>query len=194
MSPSLLKDELWGAGKRLRGVTVLELMVTLTVIILLAGLALPPFSSLLVRQELVAETNTLRGALSSVRQKAISVGHPVSICAGDPEGGCTGLWSLGEWVVFLDPDHDGDWEATDSVIYHGQVPDSVSVTANGPLRSALVYMAAGHSEWVSGGFGAGRLRVCVDDNIEPNARELVVSASGRVRLESRDFDGSCPAL
>lgn len=183
-----------GAAVGQRGFTIMELMVAVTVSVVLVAITVPAFSALSARNDLTVATNSLRGALLAARQAAVTRGRPISLCAGSPAVGCTGDWSAGRWLVFHDADHGGDLDADEAVLRDGRVPSGARVDGNGPLDAALVYVPMGHAEWASGGFGAGRLRICVAHDLTPNARELVISASGRVRLESRDFGGSCPAL
>jgi type IV fimbrial biogenesis protein FimT len=171
-------------------------MVALSVAAVLLAVAVPAFSALMAQNRLAVTTNAARGALMAARQSAVMSGRPVSLCAGDPSSGCSGDWSAGQWLVFRDADHSGDLDAGESVIRHGRLPagNDVHLSGNGPLRTALVYMPAGHAERVSGAFGAGRLRICLARDLAPNARELVISASGRVRLQRVDLAGSCPPL
>ncbi|WP_322521582.1 GspH/FimT family pseudopilin [Guyparkeria halophila] len=179
------------------GFSLIELMIAVALTAILLSIAIPAFSSMMAQNQLAAATNAARGALMAARQSAVTKGRPVSLCAGTPDSGCSGDWSAGEWVVFDDADHSGDIDADERVVRHGRVPalgDTVRLDANGPLRTALVYVPMGHAERVSGAFGAGRLRVCAATDLAPNARELVISASGRVRLQSVDFDGACPEL
>lgn len=179
------------------GFSLIELMVTISVAAVLMAIAIPAFSSMMAQNQLATATNAARGALMSARQSAVMQGRPVSLCAGTPTEGCSGDWSAGEWLVFRDADHSGDLDDGERVVRHGRVPaagDAVSLDGNGPFRTAVVYVPMGHAERVSGAFGAGRLRVCVAADLSPNARELVMSASGRVRLQAVDFDGACPSL
>lgn len=180
-----------------RGFSLIELIVGVAVMAALLSIAIPAFSSMITQNQLATATNAARGALMAARQSAVTKGRPVSLCAGTPGAGCTGDWSVGHWMVFEDADHSGDIEADERILRHGRVPalsDTVRLDANGPLRTALVYVPMGHAERVSGAFGAGRLRVCAEADLAPNARELVISASGRVRLQSVDLDGACPGL
>ena len=186
-----------GVGGRSPGFSLIELMVTVAVVGILFTAVVPAFSNLMSRNELAVATNAARGALMVAREASVMRGHPVSLCSGEPASGCNGDWSRGQWIVFRDSNHSGDLDSGETVLQHGRVPGagrSVSVSGNGPLRSALVYMPLGHAERISGAFGAGRLRVCVKRGIVPNTRELVVSASGRVRMQRIDFSGACPSL
>lgn len=186
-----------GVRSQSAGFSLVELMVTMAVATILLATAVPAFSNLMAQNELAAASNAARGALMVARETAVMRGRPVSLCAGEPVSGCNGNWSGGQWLVFLDANHSGNLDTSETVLHHGRVPgvgQAVSIDGNGPLRSALVYMPLGHAERVSGAFGAGRLRLCVEQNITPNARELVVSASGRVRMQRVDFGGTCPPL
>lgn len=182
---------------RSTGFSLIELMATLAIVTILLATAIPSFSNMLARNELAVATNAARGALMVAREASVMRGQPVSLCAGAPATGCSGDWSSGQWIVFRDANHSGDIDNGESVLQHGRVPGAgrnVSMSGNGPLRSALVYTPLGHAERISGAFGAGRLRVCVARNIAPNARELVISISGRVRMQRVDFAGACPPL
>lgn len=186
-----------GACSRSAGFSLIELMVTMAVAVILLATAVPTFSNLMAQNQLAVASNAARGALMVARETAVMRGRPVSLCAGEPANGCSGDWSAGQWLVFRDANHNGKLDASETILQHGRVPgadQSVSIGGNGPLRSALVYMPLGHAEQISGAFGAGRLRLCVAQAISPNARELVISASGRVRMQRVDFGGTCPPL
>src|SRR5690554_834156 len=182
---------------RLSGLSLIELLVTIAVAALLFAIAVPGLTNMMTRNELAVASNAAHGALMVARESAVMRGQPVSLCAGSPDRGCTGDWAGGQGIVFRDANHSGDRDSAETVLHHGRVPGAgqrVSVDGNGPLRSALVYMPLGHAERPSGAFGAGRLRLCVEGDVSPNARELIVSASGRVRAQRVDFGGVCPPL
>jgi len=180
---------------QLDGFTIIELMATLTVAIVLAGIAIPAFSHLMARNRLAATSNALRGAFAAARQVAIDKNKPVTLCAGDKTAGCSGDWSAGEWIVFRDHDHNARIDGPDRIVRSGAAPGAaqVVIAGNGPMHKAVVYMPDGRAQRVSGAFAAGTLRVCVDGGIAPNSVDLVLSSTGRVRARKRDLSGQCPA-
>lgn len=177
------------------GFTVLDLMITLTVLLVLAGIAIPAFSHLMARNRLAATSNALRGAFAAARQVAINDNKPASLCAGNVADGCTGDWSDGGWMVFRDQNHDAKLDGQDRVIRSGVAPvaHDVVIAGNGPMKKAVVYMPDGRAQRVSGAFAAGTLRVCVESRIDPNTVDLVLSSTGRLRMQQRDLAGQCPA-
>jgi len=183
--------------KGFHGFSLIEVVITLVLTALLLSQAVPAFSAFMARNRLAAATNDVRGCLSFARQSAVTQGEPVAVCPGDSSAGCLSDWSIGKWLVFADSDHDGRLDGGESLLREGRVPGmvaGVSVSGNGPFRQAVVFVPQGHAERVSGAFASGRLRVCVQGGSGPNARELILSASGRVRLRSVDLDGACPPL
>ncbi|MFC2993946.1 Tfp pilus assembly protein FimT/FimU [Acinetobacter sichuanensis] len=54
----------------MRGFTLIELMVTISVIAIIAMMAIPPFKNMLTQQDLKKNTNELIGVLNQARAKA----------------------------------------------------------------------------------------------------------------------------
>src|SRR3546814_15686293 len=86
---------------------------------------------------------------------------------------------------------DGEIDADDELKLFERFSAStvIDVSGNGPFRKWIVYMPSGMARWPSGAFAAGRLRVCTEDVLTPNATDLVLIGSGRVVTEKHDFDG-----
>ena len=102
--------------------------------------------------------------------------------------------TAGTWLQFVDRDHDGRLDTGEPVLQSGAVADArhIAILGNRPMRQPIVFMPQGQAEQASGAFAAGTLRICVRDAIQPNAVDLILSRSGRVRAESRDLSGDCP--
>ena len=177
------------------GWTLIELLFTLLVAGILLIEAIPAFGRFAEQNRLVVDTNRLVSALDAARLAAISKDKPIAFCASDAQAQCSDDWSTDRWAVFVDTDHDGQRENDERLLSTGRVQGAdagLSVAGNGPFRKAVLFMPTGVAERKSGAFAAGRLRVCADDTISPNATDIVLSATGRLRLEHHDFDGDCP--
>ncbi|CEG58505.1 GspH/FimT family pseudopilin [Legionella fallonii] len=86
------------------GFTLIELMVTLSVLCLLLVLAIPSFKSMMLNNRLIANTDSLVNALSYARSTALYQEISVVVC---PLGSlnstsCGGSWSSG-WIVITQP-------------------------------------------------------------------------------------------
>jgi len=87
-------------GKDL-GFTLVELMVTLTVLGILLSLAAPSFTALVANNRIATETNELIGALNLARAEAIRRAQPVTVRSSNSNDYAKG------WSVFPDADADG---------------------------------------------------------------------------------------
>lgn len=166
------------------------------IVVVLASVAVPAFSDFVQRRALASASLDVHAALRPARGTAVTMNVPIVFCAGSPSSGCSGDWSAGRWMIFRDEDRDGDVANEADVLRSGRLrlhPDLV-VSANGPLASKTVFLPQGHSEHVSGAFGAGRVRLCLRDRHDENAIDIVLSAAGRARSEGLSVAPDCPAL
>jgi type IV fimbrial biogenesis protein FimT len=176
------------------GFTAIELMVTLTISLVLIGIAIPSFMRITAQNKLATSANHFNHAMTFARQAAISMNTPVTLCAGDTTGcfaASSWNWAKG-WLAFIDRDHDGALDAGERILQTGTpFGADIFIAGNTPLKKPVVFMPLGQAERVSGAFAGGRLRVCVPAPIENNARDLVLSITGRVRVERVDLQGDC---
>lgn len=177
------------------GFTLVELTAALAVAATLLAVGLPAFRQMLASNRLATTGNALVGAFHLARQTAVMRNRPVTLCPGDAASGCRSDWSGGRWMQFVDVDHDGVLDAGETVLHAGAAAESrqIDILCNRPMRRPVVFMPQGHAEQASGAFAAGTLRVCTRGNVHPNAIDLILAKSGRVRAESRDFSGDCPS-
>lgn len=177
------------------GFTVIELMVALTVAVILMGNAISVFSRMSAQNHLATTANDFVSAFASARQAAIQLSKPVTVCAGDSSG-CfsTVEWARG-WVMFVDDDRDGALDANERVLYTGNARrKDVHVGGNHPMQKSVIFTPQGFAVQPGGAFSAGTLRVCVTAPIDNNARNLLLSKGGRLRVDRADYAGACPAL
>ncbi len=104
------------APQRAAGFTLIELMVTLSVLAVLLAAGIPSFTGLLRQWRLEAAVNTLSGDLRLARSNATRTSRHVVVCAQDG-GQCSGeeTWTQG-WLVFIDADSDDALGNGDTVI------------------------------------------------------------------------------
>src|SRR5690606_33253855 len=86
---------------RQRGVTLLELLVTLLMFGVVAGLALPNMRNFMQSNQVTSQANTFVGALNLARGEAITRGVNVTVCASSDQATCGSDWADG-WIVVLD--------------------------------------------------------------------------------------------
>ncbi|PLC03990.1 prepilin-type cleavage/methylation domain-containing protein [Variovorax sp. RO1] len=110
--PARLRDQ--------RGLTAIELMVTLAILAILLGIAAPSMTRFIVQWRLSNTVNALTGSLRTARTEAIARARPVVVCqlrAGTTIGCETGTgardFAVG-WIVFANNDRDADFAYSES--------------------------------------------------------------------------------
>jgi type IV fimbrial biogenesis protein FimT len=94
------------SAKNSAGFTLLELMITITVLGILLGIGVPAFQDTIRNNRTAAQANELITAIATARSEASRRGMPVSLCAANADqsacaGANTDSWANG-WVVFTD--------------------------------------------------------------------------------------------
>ncbi len=169
------------------GVTLLELLITLSVAVILVTLAVPAYQGVMAKNRVANLTNQLSAALGLARSEAIKRGKQVAVCKSDDvateDPSCSNdpavSWREG-WLVFVDDDNDETLDAGEVLLNVGQPPaTNATIDGNGTFDNALSYSAAG---WIN---RAGSFTLC----IPPRQSTLDVNATGRVQV---DGEQRCP--
>ncbi len=122
-----------GTASRERGLTLIELIVTVIVIGILAGIGFPAFQEFSQSATARRGVDDLATGFMSARTLAVTNGVAIKICAVTG-GACSGSasdWSSA-WAVF--EDCDGDDVIDDDASSVACTPANSNVTANGPER------------------------------------------------------------
>jgi type IV fimbrial biogenesis protein FimT len=184
-----------------RGVTLIELMVTITVLIVLLSIAIPSFQTAIASSSLTSATNDLVASIAQTRSTASRVGGRVTMCKSANSTQCTtsGDWEQG-WIIFTDPSHTG---TTANVDTGDTITYSYPATSNGiVIRGAsgfdqyISYGADGQGKTNTGATLSGKIRVCstspaIEDS--KRARDLVMNFAGRVVITKPVVSSTCPA-
>lgn len=175
------------AVRQLHGFTLIELMITLAIAAILAGLAAPSFADLIKNNRMTTQYNELLGSLSIARSEAIKRALTVTVCHSNDLStpACTGEWQEG-WLVFVDNNGDGVFDTgVDEVIrVH-------SVLSGGNTLNFARDRISYQSDALATGF-TGTFTLC-DDRGDSSSKGLVVSNTGRVRqATASDALASCP--
>lgn len=116
-----------------RGFTLYELMLTLLLVVLLTGIAIPSFSAGIARQQQRVEIDALFHAIHLARKESITRRKVVSLCASDDGSTCAASrdWS-GGWLMFENRDRDSPprIDAGEPILKRHQVSDNIKISAN----------------------------------------------------------------
>jgi len=83
-----------------RGFTLVELMITITILAILLAVAVPSFNSTIRQNQIISESNNLLSSIMYARSEASKRGSNVSICSSSNGSSCANStdWSTG-WII-----------------------------------------------------------------------------------------------
>lgn len=117
VKPTIRKNMPLVGTRRICGVTLIELIVTLTIAVILLTVAVPSLTSFLNSNRLVTANNDLMADLALARVEAIKQAGQVAVCTSGGGSTCApaSAWESG-WIVFADVDMSDTWTASDVLL------------------------------------------------------------------------------
>ncbi|SFN45040.1 GspH/FimT family pseudopilin [Marinobacter pelagius] len=176
------------------GFTLLELLITITILGIIATYAIPSFREMVLNNRLTAQTNEVTSLVSYARSEASKLREGVvTICSSTDSTSCSGnaAWETG-LIVFRDDDMNAAFGGTDQLL-----------KVSGPLAGGntlrirdMTSDGGGYVQFNSRGFPrasatdevAGTFIIC-DDRGAAEARAVSINVSGQTHL-ARDTDAN----
>lgn len=161
-----------------RGLSLIELMVTMTVILILALAGGPPMADLLRNNRLTAQSNALNAALTRARGEAVARRGWVTLCSSTDAANCRttsqGQWESG-WIVFADTNGNGARVTAELLLAaQGVLPTGMTLRTTGFANAGFVrFEARGQPD------SAGTFILC-DARGAIRARTVALNAVGKV--------------
>lgn len=190
-----------------RGFTLVELMITLVIMAILLGIAVPSFESAIATNRVATATNDLLSSLAHARSEAIRRGQRVTVCTSADGLTCAaaGGWNQG-WISFLDTENRVGAtavvdNANETLLSTGNpLPAGIVIQGDANLVQYVSYSADGLSRsmaMANAPIRAGTIRVCSTSTAlgdDRRARDLVINNSGRVASQAiLGVNNACPA-
>jgi type IV fimbrial biogenesis protein FimT len=170
--------------RRSVGITLIELLVTITIAAILGSLAVPSFTTFIQDARRTNAVNGFFHAIFLARSESIKRGTVVSICKSADGSTCaprTSAWTSG-WIVFVNNDRDDPPQREPDepilAVYQDAWPDG-SITSNRVAYSFRPYTQAVVN---------GTIVFC-DSRGSEYARAIIISHVGRPRIAKRDASG-----
>ncbi len=172
--------------EKLRGFTLVELMIVLVIAAILGAMAMPSMRDFVRDNRLATETNTMITALALARSEATKRRRRVAVCSStNPAAttpacnGSAGNWD-GGWLVFEDSNANSSYSSANDVLLRRQAGPGgeVTVRSNNAASTLILYQPNGT---LLGGTSPA-FSIC-DSRGAGDGRKITVTAVGRSSLE-----------
>jgi type IV fimbrial biogenesis protein FimT len=173
--------------RRNAGFTLIEAMVSVSVIAILAGIALPSLGAFVERQRTSAAITSLTTHMALARIAAISRNRRAVLCPSVDGSHCeSGTdWSRG-WMLFLDDDGNRKPDANDEVLRVDLEPTSRRLrVASSTGRQQLRYLPDGRS-------AGANLTISICNSQQQLLGQVIVNNMGRPRSQMPRVPTPCP--
>jgi len=166
--------------KKAYGYTLIELLITLSIMSILISFALPGFASMLRAVQGDTVMNSVANAYQLARSTAITERKPVVLCAKADARTCGADWTRGA-LVFVDPNNnriqdDGERAMADIA----PPPTGSHLSMKAALgKQYLRFMDNGMLENT-----AGSMLYCPPNGTARDARNIIFTRNGRLRFGS----------
>lgn len=173
----------WPARRRLprsRGFSLIELMVTVAVLAILAGIGIPAFQTMILNNRMTSQSNAFLAALQLARAEAVKRGLRVSVCKSANGTACTtaGGWQQG-WIVFVDGGTAGSVDGGDVVLQVFQaLGGNSTLTGAANVANAVTFLSTGFTT-LAASPTATTITLCPPSPAQVSGRVIQVTPSGR---------------
>ncbi len=173
-----------------RGYTLVELLVALSLLLLAQAWVVPALAELVQSHRVHSSAQALSDSLMRARSEAIARNSRVVVCKSLAGQACqdNGGWEQG-WIIFHDANNNAVFDPGEALVYREQaMPASLRLSGNTPVRNYVSYTPYGQAKLTSGAFQAGTFTVCAIQEKRNLARQVIINSGGRSRVTKTMLD------
>ena len=192
------ENDLQAHGKqRERGLTLIELVVTILVLAVLLTLSAPSLTIFIRQNRLSGAANELLSELQLARSEANQRGQRVVLCPSASGSACDGAWGNATRLVFVDANRNGTPDTGEAVLKRGEPfdPSRLMIQTNdNNFSSGLALSPSGAIRDLATNARLGinaSFNICDAQLASDPGRLLLVTPTGRFSV-NRPQRTSCP--
>jgi type IV fimbrial biogenesis protein FimT len=171
-----------------QGFTLLELLVTLTILSIILSLGIPSFNKQISDSRTKTAALALLDAIETTRATAVFRNQHVLLQSTNKK------WHQG-WTLFVDKNNNGTLDNNDETLSVNNGQDAVITHAKAPMNGYVAFVGTGEGRQLgtggTGGFLAGTIKIC--PQVEGDGYSLILSRGGRTRV-GKLTDADCDAI
>ena len=170
-----------------RGLTLIELLITLSIISILLFLTAPTLSNSLEKRQADKNIHQLLHLLALARTKAVTINQNVTLCGVSDNASCKSEWNADDdMIVFIDKNYNFAHDIEEPLLASLKLSGHGSILWKGSgKRPYFRYNAKGYANEF------GSFTYCPPEpSNKRHIRQIVISLAGRARLAiDKDHNG-----
>lgn len=159
------------------GLTLLELLVTLTIVCIILTLGIPSFNKQISESRTKTAMLALLDAIETTRATAVFRNQSVMLSATNRK------WHEG-WTLFVDKNNNTTLDNDEQILTINQGLNAVITQAEVPMNRYVAFIGTGEGRQMNaggiGGFLSGTIKIC--PRTKGDGYSLVLSKGGRTRV------------
>ncbi len=165
---------------RQSGLTLIELMVTISIAAIVLTLSVPGFQSVSAKMQRSAAVTSVTGSIYYARSEAMKRGVVLTLCASDGGTDCRSGsppdWNAG-WILFEDADQDRQVDSGEEILRARSVENPLySLTGDSNLAQGITFATTGFPKT------SGQLSYTETGAASPCIGALALNVVGRVKV------------
>jgi type IV fimbrial biogenesis protein FimT len=161
--------------KQQKGVTLVELMITVSIVAIILTFVGPSIQSILIKNRVVAEINETSSLIQYARHHAIDEQAQVVVCPSADYSICSTDWNDPK-IVFIDEDDNAIRSDSEELLVTIGATSSTSLMTN--TTDIIKFTGTGEANETT------EILLCHKDGKAEYARSLSVTLQGRVKMSS----------
>lgn len=167
--------------KQQQGVTLIELMITLSIVTIILTAVGPSIQSILTKNRIISEINEISSIVQYARHQAIDEQTLVKVCPTSDYVNCGTDWNNAK-MVFIDSNNDDTLNGVEELIVSVEAASSTSTITS--TETIITFEETGQAD------KAAEIILCDKGKKAEYARSLTVTLQGRVKMSTdSDKDG-----
>jgi len=167
------------------GFSLVEMMITVLILSILASIVIPNMRDATRSYQLTSRASYWLNVLNYARSEATKRGSRITLCASSDGASCAGSSQSNlhqGWIIFVDTDNDGTWDAGEIIVRPGSADSEYTYVLSGTSNSYVSFISNGMTKTAGNASWSGNITICREAG--ELGRQVVISPVGRTKMDN----------